>query len=276
MKLDIDMDIIETLGSDRKYTLHAHTQFCDGRADMEEFIKAAVNSRFTHYGFSPHSPVPIESPCNMAFDDVPAYLAEVDRLKKLYGDRINIYASMEIDYLGPQWGPSHEYFASLPLDYRIGSVHFIPAPSGKLIDIDGSAERFKENMKLHFGDDLRYVVDSFFDASVAMVEAGGFDIIGHFDKIAQNASYYNPGVEDCDWFVKRVNELIDVICEKKPVVEINTKAKKVHGRIFPSEQYLPRLIAAGVPLIVNSDAHVPSLIDASRDYAFELIDRITE
>lgn len=268
------MNIIETLGSDRNYTLHAHTQFCDGRADMEDFIKAAVDSRFTHYGFSPHSPVPIESPCNMDFEDVPAYLAEVDRLKKLYGDRINIYASMEIDYLGPQWGPSHEYFAALPLDYRIGSVHFIPAPDGQLIDIDGSAVRFKENMKLHFNDDLRYVVDTFFDASVAMVEAGGFDIIGHFDKVAQNASAYCPGVEDLDWFVAKVNRLIDVICEKKPVVEINTKAKKIHDRVFPSERYLPRLIAAGVPLIVNSDAHVPELIDASRDYAFALIDNI--
>ena len=269
------MNIIEALGSDRKYTLHSHTQFCDGRANMEDFIKAAVSSRFTHYGFSPHSPVPIDSPCNMAFEDVPAYLAEIARLRDLYGDRIQIYASMEIDYLGSDWGPSHEYFTSLPLDYRIGSVHFIPAPDGQLIDIDGSAERFRKNMKMHFGDDLRYVIDAFFDASIAMVEAGEFDIIGHFDKVAQNASYYSPGVENSEWFVRRVTELIDVICEKKPVVEINTKAKVKHNRIFPSERYLSRLIDAGVPLIVNSDAHEPQLIDASRDYAFALIDSMT-
>lgn len=266
------MDIIKELSSSRKYTLHSHTQFCDGRAPMQDFVVVAIKEGFTHYGFSPHSPVPIESPCNMSFDDVPAYLAEVDRLRDVYGDRIKLYAAMEIDYLGPQWGPSLEYFASLPLDYRIGSVHFLPTQEGELIDIDGSADRFKANMASKFHDDIRYVVEKFFNASAAMIEAGGFDIIGHFDKVAQNSSAYLPGIEDKQWFMDLADSLVDLICERKPIVEINTKAKLLHGRIFPSERYLPKLVAAGVPIVVNSDAHVPGLIDASRDYAFQLID----
>ena len=87
---------------------------------MQDFVVEAIKEGFTHYGFSPHSPVPIESPCNMSLDDVPAYLAEVDRLRNIYGDRIKLYAAMEIDYLGPQWGPSHEYLAYMPIGYRIG------------------------------------------------------------------------------------------------------------------------------------------------------------
>ena len=120
------MDIIRELGSSRNYTFHSHTQFCDGHATMENFVEAAIRNGFSHYGFSPHSPVPIESPCNMSMESVPAYLAEFERLRNLYGDRIRLYASMEIDWLGPQWGPSNDYFQALPLDYRIGSVHFIP------------------------------------------------------------------------------------------------------------------------------------------------------
>ncbi len=208
----------------------------------------------------------------MSFDDVPAYLAEVSRLRDIYGDRIKLYASMEIDYLGPQWGPSNEYFATLPLDYRIGSVHFLPTQEGELIDIDGNAERFKANMSAKFHDDIHYVVERFFSASAEMIEAGGFDIIGHFDKVAQNASAYRPGIEDEPRFRSLADSLVDLICERKPIVEINTKAKALHDRIFPSERYLPKLIAAGVPIVVNSDAHVPALIDASRDYAFQLLD----
>lgn len=242
---------------------------------MKDFVLAAIAAGFSHYGFSPHSPVPIESPCNMSFDDVPVYLDEVRRLQRLYGSRIRLYAAMEIDYLGPQWGPADPYFGALPLDYRIASVHFIPDKRGEMVDIDGSAERFARNMTLHFDNDLRYVVDTFFDASLAMVEAGGFDIIGHFDKIAQNASTVDPGIEDSAWFRRRVMELIDLIIDRKPVVEINTKAKMRHGRIFPHERYLPLLIGAGVPLIVNSDAHEPHLVDASRQYAFGLIDNIS-
>ena len=268
------MDILSCIGNNRKYTFHSHTQFCDGRAAMDDFARAAVEAGFTHYGFSPHSPVPIESPCNMSFESVPAYLDEFRRIRDSY-PQVKFYAGMEIDYLGPQWGPSHEYFASLPLDFRIGSVHFIPDREGCMIDIDGNAERFRANMASHFHDDIRSVVETFYSESLSMLEAGGFDILGHFDKVGQNASAYCPGVEDETWYQALVDDMIRLIIDRKPIVEINTKAKAVHGRIFPSERYLPRLIEAGVPLIVNSDAHVPALIDASRDYAFSIIDSLT-
>lgn len=268
------MDILAAIGQSRKYTFHSHTQFCDGRASMEEFAVAACEAGFTHYGFSPHSPVPIASPCNMPAESVAPYLHEVDRIKNIYGDRVNFYAGMEIDYLGRDWNPSIEYFQQLPLDFRIGSVHFIPDFNGEYIDIDGSADRFRQNMSLHFRDDIRYVVEMFYSESAAMIEDGGFDILGHFDKISQNALAYLPGIEDKTWYQSLVNDLIRLICDKKPIVEINTKAKAAHGRIFPSERYLPRLVAAGVPVIVNSDAHVPSLIDASRQYAFDFLDSL--
>ncbi len=268
------MDIINIIGNNRKYTFHSHTQFCDGHATMDDFARAAIEQGFTHYGFSPHSPIPIASPCNMSRKSVEDYLAEFRRIRDVYGDRVNFYAGMEIDYIGKEWGPSIDYFQSLPLDFRIGSVHFIPDQSGNIIDIDGSYNRFNVNMAKHFGNDIRYVVETYYNESAALIEAGGFDILGHFDKVAQNASVYCPDLESKDWYVNLVNNIIDLIITHKPIVEINTKAKVKHGRIFPNERYLPRLIAADVPLIVNSDAHDPALIDASRQYAFELIDSI--
>lgn len=54
---------------------------------------------------------------------------------------------MEIDYLNDDWGPANDYFQSLPLDYRIGSVHFIPTRGGDFVDIDGSPDRFVVNLR---------------------------------------------------------------------------------------------------------------------------------
>lgn len=267
------MNILQEIGDSRRYNFHSHTQFCDGRAAMEAFVPAAVAAGFTHYGFSPHSPVPIVSPCNMHRDNVGIYLAEVERLKHLWGDRIKLYASMEIDYLDESWGPSNEYFQALPLDYRIGSVHFIPSDDGP-IDIDGRFESFARKMKEHFHSDIRYVVETFYRQSIAMVEAGGFDIIGHFDKVGHNASHYQPGVEELSWYKKAVDALIDCIVASDLIVELNTKALREHNRVFPAPQYLPRLISAGVPVIVNSDAHVPALIDAGRVEGFAMLDNI--
>lgn len=265
------MDIIKELGQSEAYTLHSHTQFCDGKASMEEFAREAVRAQFTHYGFSPHSPIPIESPCNMSVDDMPQYLSEFQRIKDTYGDRVKFYAGMEVDYLGPQWGPANPYFSALPLDYTIGSVHFIPDPEGQYIDIDGRYENFRDKMVQYFHSDIHYVVETFYRQSIDMVNAGGFDIIGHLDKIGHNASLWAPGIEDEAWYIHLAETLIEAIVSSGIIAEINTKAWAEHKRIFPATRYIRRLKQAGVPIIVNSDAHVPALINASRQYGFDLL-----
>jgi len=271
------MDFLKELGGSLAYTFHSHTEFCDGRAQMEAFAREAVSRQFTHYGFTPHSPVPIVSPCNMTMDNVPRYFAEADRIKRTYGNRCRFYAGMEIDYLGKEWGPASEYFRTLPLDYAIGSVHFIPSQEGKYVDIDGHYDSFRRKMENEFHNDIRYVVETFYSRSHSMLDAGGFDIVGHLDKIGHNAGHYREGIEEEAWYRTLVDDLVDHIIEinrtsARPLtVEINTKAKKEHNRIFPAERHIPRLMQAGVPLIVNSDAHVPAFIDASRDYAFSLL-----
>ena len=270
------MDFLATIAHNQLYNFHSHTQFCDGRASMEYFAREAVAQGFSHYGFSPHSPIPIESSCNMLKVDVPVYLEEVNRIKDEYGDKTKFYASMEIDYLDQDWGPSHPYFQELHLDYRIGSVHFIPSQKGKMIDVDGSHENFDLKMERHFNGDIRYVVETFYQQSIAMVNAGGFDIIGHFDKISDNASHYCPGIEDEPWYQRLVTDLINAIIAKQITMEINTKAWENHLRFFPHSRYWKRLINAQVPIIINSDAHYPHLINANRPQALSLLKEITK
>ena len=156
------MNIVDTLGDSRLYNLHSHTQYCDGKATMEEFAQAACNAGFTHYGYSPHSPICLTSDCNMSETDVPAFLNEVERIKRgPHGEKVKFHASMEIDYLGNHWGPAIPYFQDMPLDYRIGSVHFIPNQKGTYIDIDGAASDFIKKMHDYFSDNIRYVVEKY-------------------------------------------------------------------------------------------------------------------
>ncbi len=269
------MDFKSIISQTRQYNFHSHTQFCDGHASMELMARAAVGAGMRHYGFSPHSPIPVSSPCNMLRADVDVYLAEVQRIKAMPElQSCRFYAAMEVDYLGDDWGPANEYFKSLPLDYIIGSVHFIPSQSGEYVDIDGHFDSFAKRMKAYFRDDIDYVVDTFYRQSRAMVEAGGFDILGHFDKVGQNASYYAPGIEEGSHYRQCVESLIDMIIDRRCVIELNTKAREQHGRFFPGERYLPVLADAGITILVNSDAHQPDRIDASRGEAFNLLDRI--
>lgn len=268
------MDIIKTLGNSRKYTLHSHTEFCDGRATMEAFAREAVRQGFKHYGFSPHSPIPLVSPCNMREDSLQQYFIEYEKINEKYGFEVNFYKSMEIDYLGKHWNAANDYFQKLNLDYTISSVHFIPNKNGVYVDIDGHFDSFTRKMNAFFNDDIRYVIEKYYEQSIKMIEDGGFDIIGHFDKIGHNADHFQKDIEKESWYLSLVKELIDRIIDAKLIVEINTKAFRDHRRFFPSEQFWKTLLDANVPIIINSDAHVPALIDASRDIAFELLDNI--
>ena len=114
--------IFEKTDRSRPYNFHSHTQFCDGRAPMADFAAEALRRGFSAYGFSPHSPVErLESPCNMKAADVQAYLDEFRRLKDEYAGCLNLYCSMEIEYLDEHRGPSADSYQRLPRAYRLGS-----------------------------------------------------------------------------------------------------------------------------------------------------------
>ena len=264
-------DIKQTARATRAYNFHSHTPYCDGRSPIDEMARAAAAAGFKHYAFTSHSPVSLGTPCNMPYAAVTEYISECERLKREYAGRMNLYTGMEIDYLSPQEGPHCEYFKSLPLDVRLGSVHFVPTQRGEYVDCDGRFERFASYLHDCFRDDLRYVVEKYFGQVAEMVALGGIDIIGHFDKIANNASQARPGIEDETWYQVAAGSVIGEIIASGLPVELNTKAYARRGRFFPDRRWWKRLADAGVTLVVNSDAHSADLIDAGRAEAFRAL-----
>lgn len=250
---------------------HSHCSFCDGKAPLEDFIRSAIDKGFSSYGISSHAPVPFVARWALSADRVGEYLQEIQRLKEKYAEEIELYAGMEIDYLNDLQNPSIRYFQDLPLDYRIGSVHLIYTSAGEIVDTDTKPERFQKLLEEHFQGDLRRMVTLYFDASMRMVEMGGFDFVGHADKISYNAGLCDPTITDQVWFQKRLRDYFALIAEKGLMMEINTKAYLSKGCFFPHIRYFRLLKELNIPVLVNSDAHLPELVNASRNEALQFL-----
>ena len=243
---------------------HSHSLYCDGRANMEDFIRFALSEGFTSYGFSSHAPLPFSTAWTMEWDAMDDYLAEFHRLKAKYAGQIELYIGLEIDYLNEESNPSVVRFRELPLDYRIGSVHLLYDDKGEIVDVDVTADKFCRVVDKHFNGDLVRVVHLYYDRLMRMVELGGFDIVGHADKMHYNASAYHPGLLDESWYDALIQGYFDAIARKGYIVEINTKSYLELGTFYPNERYFPVLLEKGIRVQVNSDSHYPERINNGR------------
>lgn len=261
--------ITDITGRTDRYNFHSHSEFCDGRAPIASISESACKAGFEVWGVTPHSPLCMDSPCNMLRVDVPHYMETMERMKSEYEGRMTLLAGMEIDFMSRDFGPHIDYFLNMPLDYRIGSVHFVPNQEGVHLDCDGSYDRFARYLHDGYGDDLRYVVEKYFEQVLTMLELGGFEMLGHFDKIIGNAFSADPTLEEQGWYASLVDDVIRLAKETGVVVEINTKAIETRHRFFPAERWWPRLIDAGIPIVINSDCHHPDLTDLGRKEALD-------
>ncbi|WP_448777668.1 histidinol-phosphatase [Bacteroides congonensis] len=243
---------------------HSHCLYCDGRANMEDFIRFAISEGFSSYGISSHAPLPFPTAWTMEWDRMEDYLSEFARLKRKYADKIELAIGLEIDYLNEDSNPASSRFRELPLDYRIGSVHMLYSPEGKIVDIDTPADTFRQLIDKHFDGDLDSVVRLYYKNLLRMVELGGFDIVGHADKMHYNASCYRPGLLDEPWYDTLVLGYFVEIARRGYIVEINTKAYHELGTFYPNERYFSFLKESGIRVQVNSDAHYPERINNAR------------
>lgn len=250
---------------------HSHCSFCDGRAPFEEFVKEAISQGFYSYGVSSHAPLPFPTRWTMEWEQMEAYLDEFKNLRSKYADEIELYVGLEIDYLNEESNPSVARFTELPLDYRIGSVHLLYDAAGEVVDIDCSPAVFKERVDRHFNGDVLRVIRMYFDRLFRMVELGGFDILGHADKMHYNASYYHPGLLDEPWYEALMKDYFSLVASRGYLVEINTKAYDSLGTFYPNSRYWELMKEYQIKVLVNSDAHYPERINAGRMEALRLL-----
>lgn len=242
---------------------HNHCKYCDGVEEIEIHVQHAINEGVVSLGFSSHSPVSFENKWSMEEKDIPPYLKDIQAAKEKYSGQIEIYKSLEIDFFPGQSGFINKWTQDLNLDYSIGSVHFVDAfEDGMPWEIDGPLMTFEKGLEEIFGNDIRKVLEKYFEYTIQMLEKDCPTILGHVDKIKmQNHHRFFFGDSET-WYQELLKQTLEVAAKSGVIAEVNTRGlyKKRASETYPGELGLGLLKEFGIPICLNSDAHHPKEI----------------
>jgi histidinol-phosphatase (PHP family) len=260
---------------------HTHTFFCDGVAEPEAYVQAAIELGFEALGFSAHAPLPFANRWSLKPERIEEYIDSIASLKKKYNNEIKVHTGLEIDYIPGITRSIAEFKKQYALDYTIGGVHLVKCPqSDKLWFIDGSPEGYDIGLIEIFNLDIHKAVGCYFSQLWEMISIQKPDIIAHFDKIKMNNRGIYFSVDD-PWYRDYIYKTIKIISKGNCIVEVNTRGiyKKRSEELYPSVWILEELFKHGIPVTISSDAHkpdelikqIPETLQILKDIGFKAI-----
>jgi len=248
---------------------HCHSQFCDGTNPIEDYITEAISQGFSSIGISSHCPVKINNLWSMKEENLPAYLHEIEILKEKYKSQIQVYASLEIDFIPEICDVS---IFKDQLDYTIGSVHYAGCfADGSYFEVDGSTQLFKKGIDEIYHGDIELFLETYFSLIQEMILKSPPQVIGHIDKIKIHNVVENFWNENGNHYKELLFETLELIAQKKILVEVNTRGiyKKKTTETYPSIQTLKLMKDLNIGVVVNSDSHHPREISLGFDIAYQ-------
>ncbi|RZT96112.1 histidinol-phosphatase (PHP family) [Ancylomarina subtilis] len=255
------------------FSYHTHTNYCDGKAKAEAFIQRAIELQMKSVGFSSHAPFPVEVSWNMAENQLNNYVSEIRALSEKYQNEIDVYLSLELDYIPGITKPFAQVKETLGLDYTIGSVHLIQSPvDHEFLFLDGPDTNYSHGLECLYQGDIKKMVADYFSQVNEMILVQKPDIIGHIDKIKMNnkGRYFS---EDEKWYQDLLKETIAVIKETDCIVEINTRGlyTKKSPAFYPDLNFARACFKNQIPMTISTDAHHPDELLLYFDEASEML-----
>lgn len=256
--------------------MHTHTNFCDGKDDIETMCAAAYKKKLHSIGFSAHAPIlkktGIKTDWNMPDDRFDEYVEQVLAAKHRWHGKLDVFLGFEVDYIKGLRSAIDSDIKAVNPDFLISSAHFvIPANGARPFTVDGPEEELLTGIKEGFNGDAQALMHYYYDAMTEMIALGGFEILGHADIIKKNCinkKYWPQENEVC-----RQKEIACIAAKAGITVEVNTGGIN-NGKInevYPSPVFLSFFREHHVPVIITADAHRAEHIDGNYDIAIQTL-----
>ncbi|RYD74883.1 MAG: histidinol-phosphatase HisJ family protein [Verrucomicrobiaceae bacterium] len=223
---------------------HVHTPLCRHSTGWPvEFAARAVELGFQEIGFADHNPMP------EAFDDwrmlreeLPRYLEAVEEARAQF-PQLTIRLGLECDFFPGRESWIEELAGMAEWDFLIGSVHYLP---------EGWEVDHPKYISRHQGGNVEELWTSYWRTYEQCIRSRLFDFVAHPDLPKKFG--FRPEGDLWRYYESAIAALV----ESDVAFEINTAGLRKECReLYPAQEFLTMACAAGVPLLINSDAHDP-------------------
>ena len=234
--------------------LHTHHVRCGhARGALADYVAAGRAKDLSVLGLSDHAPLwahPDDHPVprmHMARSAFDAYVAEARALQLAHAGELEVLVGIEADYIDGAVGAYRSELAGRPLDYVLGSVHYV------------DERHVYDRTRFEPGFDVARFARRYLELVRAAAASGLFDVLAHVDAWKGRAPTPWPDLND------ELDRTVEAIAAADVAVEVNTSGLRKCAEPFPSDALLRRLVAAGVPITFGSDAHDPSEVQYGWD-----------
>ncbi len=227
---------------------HTHHYRC-GHAigQLDDYVETAIAAGLDEIGLSDHSPIyhlgddPHPLPATaMSQHELPRYIAEIGQVRERFADRITVRLGVESDYVLGWDDHYRRLWQQYPLDYVIGSVHWLDRWS--IFSSDLPPGRTAEEAYAEY-----------LHTTQAAAKSGAYDIISHLDCLKTRGHIPDFAMTPL------LDETVRVLRDSNVAIELNTSGwRKTCNDCFPRAELLARCQYYGVPVTLGSDAHTPA------------------
>jgi histidinol-phosphatase (PHP family) len=233
---------------------HMHSVYSDGRSIPEDYIAPAIVAGLSEIGFSEHLTL-FRDPedWNMKPVNIDPYLKHIENLREKTKE-LKVKTGLEVDFFPGREDDIRNFLSPLPLDYIIGSVHYMGETT-----VDLGPDFYE-------GKNIDRLFESYFEMVLSAVSSEIFDIIGHCDLI--RIFGYKPTI-DLEPFYRK---LAASMRKHNVAFEVNTNGRnRPLADFYPDRKFLYIFREEHIPVCVNSDAHMPMRVGQYFDEAYELL-----
>ena len=230
---------------------HSHTLYSKhATGSVDELVRSSIAAGISILTITDHAPFPVDADNRLLESELDRYFADIEQARMAYEGKIIILQGLEFDYMPGSEAYTRDLLARYPLDFAIGSVHYVEVPGEPMVKVWDLSRLAAEAF-----------LDRYFANLEGLIACGLFDAVGHADTLLR-------GLPE-NVFLHRVEPLLALLARSGMAFELNASGlrksslspltgQEVQGLwSYPSQRLLPQLIAHDVPFTIGSDTHAP-------------------